>query len=169
LKHERKHERNEEGIEPKNKAARQWRTVRPGGADCPRWPRGLSGSVPRTVRTLAADCPALAADRPLNQPEPPVANLENRTVRGEHAHCSPRTSGLSARYTRTVRNFAQRKLKTTMDQKQRRIRTRRTETSWIVRQPFADYPRFTDSPRKSPTSKVNSAKSSSDLPKGRSC
>jgi hypothetical protein len=58
LKHERKHERNEEGIEPKNKAARHWRTVRPGGADCPQEPRGLSGKVPRTVRTLAADCPA---------------------------------------------------------------------------------------------------------------
>jgi hypothetical protein len=42
LKHTRKHERKEGGIEPKSKAARLWRTVRPGGADCPHEPRGLS-------------------------------------------------------------------------------------------------------------------------------
>jgi hypothetical protein len=126
LKHTRKHERNEEGIEPKNKAANHWRTVQPGRADCPRWLRGPSGRVPRTVRTLAVDCPAWAADRPLKQPKPPVANLKKWTVRGEHADCPPGTRGLSARYTRTVRNFAQRKLKATTDRKQRRARTRRT-------------------------------------------
>jgi hypothetical protein len=39
LKHTRKHERKEGGIEPKSKAARLWRTVWPGGADCPHEPR----------------------------------------------------------------------------------------------------------------------------------
>jgi hypothetical protein len=58
LKHTRKHERKERGIEPRSKAARHWRTVRPGGADGPQWPRGQSGQVPRTVRPGATDSPA---------------------------------------------------------------------------------------------------------------
>jgi hypothetical protein len=35
-----------------------WRTVRPGGADCPQCPRGQSGQVPRTIRKDHADRPA---------------------------------------------------------------------------------------------------------------
>jgi hypothetical protein len=81
LKHMRKHEKRKGGIEPRIKAASLWRTVRPGRADCLRWPRGPSGRVPRTVRTLAADCPARAADRPLKRTEPPEPTREKRTVR----------------------------------------------------------------------------------------
>jgi hypothetical protein len=116
LKHTRKHERRKERIEPKSKATRLWRTVRPGGADCPHEPRGLSTNVPRTVRTGTA-CPAWVADCPLKPTEPPVANLEKRTVHGEHADCPPGTRGLSARHTRTVRNLAQPKLEITTDRK----------------------------------------------------
>jgi hypothetical protein len=58
LKHTRKHERKVGGIEPRNKAARLWRTVRPDGADCPQIPRRQSGQVPRTVRKDHADRPA---------------------------------------------------------------------------------------------------------------
>jgi hypothetical protein len=58
LKHTRKHGRRKGGIEPKSKTARIWRTVRPGGADCPQSPRGQSGQVPRTVRKDHADRPA---------------------------------------------------------------------------------------------------------------
>jgi hypothetical protein len=137
LKHTRKHERKEGGIEPKSKAARLWRTVRPGGADCPQGPRGPSDCVPRTVRTGTADRPAWAADCLLKPTEPPVANLEKRTVRGEHADCPPGTHGLSARYTRTVRNLVQRKLKTTTDRKRRRARTRRTHDEHCARGPSA--------------------------------
>jgi hypothetical protein len=72
LKHTRKHERKEGGIEPKSKAARQWRTVRPGGADCPQSPRGQSGQVPRTIRKGHAD-------RPTRSHEPSVK--ANRTTR----------------------------------------------------------------------------------------
>jgi hypothetical protein len=57
LKHTRKHERKEGGIEPKSKATRLWRTIRPGGADCPHRPRGLSARHPRTVRSAHADHP----------------------------------------------------------------------------------------------------------------
>jgi hypothetical protein len=58
LKHTRKHERKEVGIEPRNKVARHWWTVLPGGADCPQRPRGQSGQVPRTVRKGHANRPA---------------------------------------------------------------------------------------------------------------
>jgi hypothetical protein len=58
LKHTQKHERKERGIEPRSKAARHWRTVRPEGADGPHWPRGQSGQVPRTVRKGHADSAA---------------------------------------------------------------------------------------------------------------
>jgi hypothetical protein len=85
------------GIEPRSKAHRLWRTVRPGGADCPHRPRGPSANVPRTVRTGTADCPAWAADYPLKPTEPPDANHEKRTVRGEHADCPLGTRGPSAR------------------------------------------------------------------------
>jgi hypothetical protein len=89
LKHTRKHERKEGGIEPRNKAARPWRTVRLGGADCPQRLRGLSGRVSRTVRTLSRG----------------LSEKGNRTSRD-----APRITdrlrgarGLSARHPRTVR------------------------------------------------------------------
>jgi hypothetical protein len=117
LKHMRKHERRKKRIEPRSKTARLWRTVRPGGADCPHEPSGSSAKVPRTVRIGTADRPAWAADCPLKPTEPPEANPEKRTVRGEHAYCPPGTRGLSARHTRAVRNFAQPKLENTTDRK----------------------------------------------------
>jgi hypothetical protein len=126
LKHTRKHERKEGGIEPKNKAVRHWRTVRPGGADCPHGPRGLSAKVPRTVRMGTMDHSAWAADCSLKPPEPPVANPEKRTVRREHADRPPGTRGLSAPHQRTFRNLGPAKLKTKTNQKRSRARTRRT-------------------------------------------
>jgi hypothetical protein len=44
-----------------------------------------------------ADRPAWAADCPLKPTEPPEANPEKRTVRGEHVDCPPGTRGPSAR------------------------------------------------------------------------
>jgi hypothetical protein len=117
LKHTRKHERQEGGIEPKSKAARLWRTVRPGGADCPHEPRGLSDKVSRTVCTGTADRLAWAMDCLLKPTKPPEENPEKRIVRGEHADCPPGTRGLSARHTRTVRNLTQPKLEITTDRK----------------------------------------------------
>jgi hypothetical protein len=137
LMHTRKHERKEGGIEPKSKAVRFWRIVRPGGAECPHEPRGLSAKVPRTVCTGTADRPAWAADCPLKLTEPPVANPEKRTVRGEHADCPPGTRGLSAPLQRTVRNLFQPKLETKTDRKRSRARTRRTRDEHCSRGPFA--------------------------------
>jgi hypothetical protein len=133
LKHTRKHERKEGGIEPKSKAARLWRTVLPGWADCPHGPRGLSAKVPRTVRTGTADCPARAVDCPIKPTEPLVANPEKRTVRGEHADRPPGTRGLSAPLLRTVRNLVQPKLKTKTDRKRNRARTRKTRDELSTR------------------------------------
>jgi hypothetical protein len=59
LKHMRKHERRRRRIEPRGKAHRLWRIVRPGGADCSHRPRGSSGLLSRTVRANTADRPAL--------------------------------------------------------------------------------------------------------------
>jgi hypothetical protein len=91
LKDTWKHERKERGIEPKSKAARLWRTVRPGGANCPHRPRGLSGLLPWTVHTHTADRPAQS--RGLSE----KANRTRITDRPRGAH------GLSARHPRTVR------------------------------------------------------------------
>jgi hypothetical protein len=137
LKHTRKHERKKGGIEPKSKAARLWRTVRPGGADYPHEPCGLSAMVPRTVRTSTADRPAWAADCLLKPTEPPLANPEKWTVRGEHADCPPGTHGPSAPLLWTVQNFVQPKLKAKTDRKRSRERTRRTRDEHYTRRPSA--------------------------------
>jgi hypothetical protein len=102
LKHTRKHERKEGGIEPRNKAARLWRTVRPGGTDCPHRPRGLSGLLPRTVRTRTAD--RLALSRGLSEKANRTSSSDpnnrpsagsTRTVRQAPADCPPGTRGPS--------------------------------------------------------------------------
>jgi hypothetical protein len=176
LKHTWKHERKEEGVEPKSKAARLWQTVWPGGANCPHEPRGLSARVLRTVLTGTVDRPAWAADCPLKPTEPPVANPEKRTVRREHADHPPGTRGLSAPLLWTVRNLAQPKLKTKTDRKRSQARTRdelntrglSVSPTRTVRQPHADFPRLTDRGKNSTTPKVNTTNSSPDLPNSRS-
>jgi hypothetical protein len=126
LKHTRKHKRRKGGIEPRNKALRLWRTVRPGGADRPHGPRGPSGLLPRTVRTHTPQTiRPCAADRPKKQTEPPETTPNNGTSAGS-TRTVRQAPASSARYTRTVRNFAQRKLKATKDRNKRRARTRRT-------------------------------------------
>jgi hypothetical protein len=160
------------GIEPRSKAASLWRTVRPGRVDCERWPRGPSGRVPWTVRTLATDCPAWAADRPLKRTEPPELTQEKRTVREDRADRprGPRT----IRYWNSDRpqtgyneNLNQNLIKTKRNKNMKNAR--RTGSSQTIRRSLADRPRLTDRTENSPTSKVNSPNSSSDFPNGRSC
>jgi hypothetical protein len=131
LKHTRKDEGKEGGIEPKSKAARLWRIVQPGGADCPHEPRGLSTKVPQIVRTGMADRPAWATDCPFKPTEPPVANPDKRTVCGEHADRPPGTRGLSAPLLRTVRNFFQLKLKTVDAKCAPSAKHTASRTSWL--------------------------------------
>jgi hypothetical protein len=126
LKHTRKHERRRGGIEPRSKAHRLWRTVRPGGADRPRRPRGLSDLKPRTVRANPADCPALRRGPSVKA---------HRTTRSDPRKTDrpPRPGGPSARVTDRPllklgpsANRLQQKPKAKPDQKQGRARTRRT-------------------------------------------
>jgi hypothetical protein len=173
LKHEWKHERNEKGIEPKNKAVRHWRTVRPGGADCPHRPRGLSGRVSWTVRTRAADRPALS--RGQSEKATRTSSSEPRITDRQRG-----ARGLSARQPRTVRpahadrpkprptktrNHNGSKTKASKNTKN----TRRTRTSRTVRQALPDRPQGTDRTKNCSTPKVNTANPSPDLPNGRSC
>jgi hypothetical protein len=169
LKHTRKHERRREESNQETKppasgglSGQAGRTVRKGRADCPAGYRGLSAPLPRTVR-----------------PEP-------RTVRKRHQNHQRRTAnkgpsrgarGLSARHPRTVRpaHADRPKLRPTKTRQHRGSKakpskntknTRRTRAARTVRQVDADRPRGTDRAENSPTSKVNSPKSSSDFPNG---
>jgi hypothetical protein len=126
LKHTRKHERKERGIEPRRKAARHWRTVQPGGADCPQWPCGQSGQVQRTVRPGAADSPARSHRQSVK------ANRTTRDATGK-TDCPQGPGGPSAPDSdrpllklESSANRLQQKPKTQTDQKRRRARTRRT-------------------------------------------
>jgi hypothetical protein len=111
LKHTRKHKRRRRGIEPRGKAHRLWRIVRPGGADRPRRPRGLSDLQPRTVCANTTDRPALRRGPSVKA---------HRTTRSDPRKTDPLLKlGPSA-------NQLQQKPKAKPDRKQGRTRTRRT-------------------------------------------
>jgi hypothetical protein len=130
LKHTRKRERKEGGIELISKAVRHRWSVRPGGADCPQRPRGQSGQVPRTVRKGHADHPARCCGQSVKA---------NRTTRNEprKSDCPRRPGGPSARdpdcpllKLGPSANQLQRKPKTKPDRKLRRARTRQTRDEY---------------------------------------
>jgi hypothetical protein len=176
LKHTQKHEKGREELNQEAKltgsggpSGQEGRTVRPGGADRPHWPRGLSGLLPRTARANTADRRAYSADRPLNHTEPTEAHHEPRTVRGEHADCPTGIRGPSAlscgpSETPSNRNSKSRRIETKGEQEHEEH-----GTNWSG----ADRPPGPRGPsarcgqsRKHPTPKVNSPKSSSDFPNG---
>jgi hypothetical protein len=172
LKHTRKYEKGREESNQEAKltgsggpSGQEGQTVRTGLADCPTCYCGPSAPTLRTVRPYAAD-------RPLNHTEPTKATHEPRTVRGEHADCPPGTRGLSALCCGPSETQSNRKPKS------RRIETKGEQEH----EEHATNPSGTDCPpgprgpsarceqsRKRPTPKVNSPKSSSDFPNGRSC
>jgi hypothetical protein len=157
LKHTRKHERKERGIEPRSKATKHWRTVRPAGADCLQWPRRQSGQVPPTVRKSQQ-------------------NHQRRTGKNGLSARNRRTvrigSGPSATEARTVRKPAATKSQNKTGSKAKTSRntmnTRRTLYSRTVCQAHADCPLLTDRSKNSLTPRVNSSNTSPDLPNGRS-
>jgi hypothetical protein len=133
LKHTRKHERKEGGIEPRSKAARLWRTVRPGGADGPHWPHGQSGQEPRTVRKGHAENPARCRGQSVKP---------NRTTRDEprKTNCPRGLGGPSAPDPNRPllklgpsANRLQQKPKSKPNRKRRRARTRRTREEHCTR------------------------------------
>jgi hypothetical protein len=180
LKYTRKHERRKGGTEPKRKAARLWRTVRPGGADCPQRPRRLSAKAARTVRQGITDCPYPC--RGLSGLSRGLSEKGNKTSRDTPRITDrPRGArGLSARHPRTVRlEHADRpKPSPTKTQSHNGSKTkaskntknsRRTRTSRTVCNQLADCPRLADRAETCSTSKVNPSNPSADLPNSRSC
>jgi hypothetical protein len=172
LKHTRKHEkgRDESNQETKHTGSagpsgQEGRTVRTGHADRPACYHGLSARRPRTVRPGAAD-------RPKNQTEPPEMTPNSgpsagstRTVRQAPADRPPFAADCPKLCPTKTQIHDGSKTKPSKNMKN----TRRTRSSRTVRQPLADCPRLADGTENSPTSKVNSPKSSSDFPNGRSC
>jgi hypothetical protein len=126
LKHTRKHERRGEGIEPRSKAHRLWRTVRAGGADRPQ-------GAARTVRPGTADCPHPSCG-PSGLSRGPSVNSHRTNQCHLQATDRPRGArGPSAKHPRTVRttprtvrNSVQPKTKIATDRNEGRARTRRT-------------------------------------------
>jgi hypothetical protein len=146
-------------------------------ADRPARRGGLSARATRTVRQCTTDCPhRYGGPSSLGRG---LSVKTNRTTKSELRKTDrPRGArGLSTRHPRTVRpllrtvrNFVQPKLKITTDQNERRARTRRTPDEHVRHGPSAWTPRTVREGRteqkNSPTSKVNSPKSSSDFPNG---
>jgi hypothetical protein len=94
LKHTRKHERRKGGIEPRNKALRLWRTVRPAAVDRPKTQtellettsnNGPSAGSTQTVRQAPAD--RLPGTRGPSETSP-NENLKPRRIetKGEQEH-----------------------------------------------------------------------------------
>jgi hypothetical protein len=167
LKHTWKHKkgRKESNQEAKHTGSgrpsgQKGRTVRTGLTDRPACCRGPSAPTPRTVRPYAAD-------RRIKHTEPLEANPEN----GPSAGCTRTDRQAPADRPPSAADHSkplQPKLKTKTDQKRSQARTRRTLFTRTVRQTLADRPPGTVRTENSPTPKVNSPKSSSDFPNGRS-
>jgi hypothetical protein len=149
-------------------------------ADCPARRGGRSARAARTVRQGIADCP-----HPCRGPSGLSRGLSEKDTRTSRD--APRITdrprgarGLSARHPRTVRpaHADRPKLRPTKTRKHRGSKAkpskntknmRRTAPARTVRHHLADCPPYTDRPRNSSTSKVNSFNPSPDLPNGRSC
>jgi hypothetical protein len=172
LKHTRKHEKGREESNQEAKltgsgepSGQEGRTVRTGLADRPACCRGLFAHTSRTIRPCTAD-------HPLKRTEPPEPTRENglsagstRTVRQAPADRPPAVADRPKLRPTKTQNRDGSKRKTSKNSKN----TGRTCAARTVRQEGADRPRGTDRAEKRPTSKVNSPKSSSNFPNGRSC
>jgi hypothetical protein len=172
LKHTQKHEkgREESNQEAKHTGSggpfgQEGRTVRTGHTDRPACCRGLSAPTPQTVWPYIAD-------RPKNQTEPPETTPNNgpsegstRTVRQAPADRPPAAADCPKPFPTKTQSHDGSKAKPSKNTNN----TGRTRSSRTVRRPLADRPHHTDRTENSPTSKVNSPKSSSDFPDGGSC
>jgi hypothetical protein len=141
------------------------RTVRTGHADRPACCSGLSAHTPRTVRPFAADHLKKQTEPPETTPNNGPSAGSTRTVRQAPADCPPSAADYPKPCPTKTQSHDGSKAKLSKNTKN----TGRTRSSRIVRRSLADCPRLTDRPENSPTSKVNSPKSLSDFPNGRSC
>jgi hypothetical protein len=142
----------------KKQSCQLWRTVRPGGADCPQRPCGLSGRVSRTVRTLAADCPKRQQNLQRRTAYNGPSAGSTRTVRQAPVDCPPGTHGPSE--TLPNENSKPWRVEDKGEQEDEEL-AKNTHV--------ADCPRLADRAETCSTSKVNPSNPSPDLPNGRSC
>jgi hypothetical protein len=172
LKRTRKHEKGREEWNQEAKhsgsvgpSGQEGRTVRTGHADHPACCRGLSAHTPRTVRLCAADRPKKQTEPPEKTPNNGPSAGSTRTVRQAPADRPPAAADCPKPCPTKTQSHDGSKTKPSKNTKN----MRRTRSSRTVGRPLADRPRLTDRTENSPTSKVNSPKSSSDFPNGRSC
>jgi hypothetical protein len=172
LKHTRKHKkgREESNQEAKHSGSggpsgQEGRTVRIGHAERPACCRGLSAHTPRTVRPCAADCPKKLTEPPETTPNNGPSAGSSRTVRQAPADRLPAAADCPKPRPTKIQSHDGSKGKPSKNTKN----TGRTRSSRTVRRSLGDCPRLTDRTENSPTLKVNSPKSSSDCPNGRSC
>jgi hypothetical protein len=172
LKHTRK---QKEGREESNQGTKHsgsggpsgqvGRTVRTGHADRPACCRGLSAHSLRTVRPFTADRPKKQIEPPETIPNNGPSAGSTWTVRQAPADRPASAADCPKPFPMKTQSHDGSKAKLSKNTKN----TGRTRSSWNVRRSLADCPRLTDRPENSSTSKVNSPKSSSDFPNGRSC
>jgi hypothetical protein len=139
-------------------------TVRTGYADRPACCRGLSALTPRTVRPFAADRPKMQIEHPETTANNGPSAGSMQTIRQAPADRPPSAADCPKPCATKTQSHDGSKAKPSKNTKN----TGRTRSSRTVRWSLADCPRLTDRPENSPTSKVNSPKSSSDFPNGRS-
>jgi hypothetical protein len=141
------------------------RTVRTGHADRPACCRGLSAHTPQTVRPCAADRPKKLTEPPETTPNNGPSAGSTRTVRQAPADRLPAAADCPKPCPTKTQSHEGSKEKPSKNTKN----TGRTRSSRTVRRSHTDCPHNTDRTENSLTSKVNSPKSSSDFPNGRSC
>jgi hypothetical protein len=172
LKHTRKHNkgREESNQEAKHSGSggpsgQEGRTVRTGHADRSACCHGLSAHTPRTIRPCAADHPKKLTEPPETTPNNGSSAGSLRTVRQAPADRPPADVDCPKPHPTKTQSHNGSQVKPSKNMKN----MGRTRSSRTVRRSLADCPRLTDRTENSPTSKVNSPKSSSDFPDGRSC
>jgi hypothetical protein len=172
LKHTRKHEKGREESNQEAKhtgsggpSGQDGRTVRTSHADRPACCRGLSAPSPRTVRPCAVDRLKKLTEPPETTPNNGPSAGSTRTIRQAPADRPPASADCPKPPPTKTQSHDGSKAKPSKNTKN----TGRTCSSRTVRRPHADCPPLTDRTENSPTPKVNSPKSSSDFPNGRSC
>jgi hypothetical protein len=136
-----------------------------GHADRPACCRRLSAHTPRTVQPCVTDRPKKQTEPPETTPNNGPSTGSTRTVRQASADRPPAVANCPKPCPMKTQSHDGSKAKPSKNTKN----TGRTRSSRTVRRSLADCPRLTDRTENSPTSKVNSPKSSSDFPNGRSC
>jgi hypothetical protein len=172
LKHTRKHEKGREESNQEAKhtgsggpSGEEGRTVRTGHADRPACYRGLSAPTPRTIRPCAVDRPKKLTEPQETTPNSGPSSGSMRTVRQAPADRPPAAADCPKPRPTKTQSHDRSKAKPSKNTKN----TGRTCSCGPTVVPTRTVRPLRTEQKKSPTPKVNSPKSSSDFPNGRSC